>query len=986
MDKKTITHEYIDYHNKYEKKYGKNKTLVLMQVGSFYECYSTNKEGPNLQHISELLNIIHTRKDKSIEEISMKNPFMLGFPIIAFGKFINILMEAGYTVVVIDQVTPPPNPKREVTNIYSPGTYIEGPIKIDNNYVVAVFLEDVVQKTKTNLLCAGMSAIDLSTGKLIFHEAYASQSDDKYSLDEISRFIGSLNPKEIIIAYKSNTKSMTVDQLFQYLELQNKMVHFKHNEQIEKKYEKVTYQLEFLKRIYKECGSINPIEYLELTKYIYATFSIIMLLDFAYEHNEKIINNISKPELYFDVHNLVMGNNAIQQLNIIESNGYQYENHKIKSLFDVVNNTKTAMGRRFLKEKLISPMVKVSEITKYHGLMDSLMEKDLYKKIESKLNEITDMERLDRKISLNMIQPYELANHVSNIESVLEIISILSKSKNFKSILPSEERSDEMKVFIEDFKKTFNVEELKKQNLVEIQRNIFNIGIYKEIDEVQNKLELGDNFMSSLCDELSKFIPDGKSKFAKKDSKISVKKNDRDGYYLSLSRIRSQTLQKKLEEVKELKINNYTLDPKKLIFDDKNKASSKIAFNDLGNKSDEIIELKIKLDKLCKEYMGIYLSKEYAKYKVSFQSIIQFTAIIDYLVSNVITAKLYNYKKPQVEEKHDYGFMECKQLRHPIVERLIDYEYVPHDISVGKDVKGMLIYGLNSAGKTVLQKSIGICVVMAQAGMFVPAQECKLSPYKALYTRMTGNDNLFKGLSSFALEMLELKAILRRSCSSTMVIGDEICRGTEHVSGNAIVATTIIELNKSGSTFIFATHLHEIASMERIKKLEKVKSYHISVEYDAKNDCLVYDRKLKEGSGDTIYGITVARYILNDKNFIDTALQIKEEITKTHNTFMTGKTSRYNSEVFIHECQLCGKKDTTGFISDLQTHHINFQKDCVDGFAKDKPHIRKNDKANLIVICALCHDKVHHEGLDISGYVMTSKGKKVVMKKNEKNK
>jgi DNA mismatch repair protein MutS len=295
----------------------------------------------------------------------------------------------------------------------------------------------------------------------------------------------------------------------------------------------------------------------------------------------------------------------------------------------------------------------------------------------------------------------------------------------------------------------------------------------------------------------------------------------------------------------------------------------------------------------------------------------------------------------------------------------------------------MLIYGLNSAGKTVLQKSIGVCVVMAQAGMFVPANECIYSPYKSLYTRMTGSDNMFKGLSSFALEMLELKAILRRSGPYTMVIGDEICRGTEHISGNAIVATTIIELEKSSSTFIFATHLHEIAKMDRIKKLAKVKSFHISVEYDQQTDSLIYDRKLKDGDGDTIYGITVARYILNDKNFISTALEIKDEITKTHNSLISGKTSKYNKDLLIHECQICHKKDTTGFISELQTHHINFQKDCENGFAKNKQHIRKNDKANLIVICAECHDKVHHDNLDIKGYVMTSKGKKVVINKNK---
>jgi DNA mismatch repair protein MutS len=978
-EKFSIVHEYVDYHNKYEKKYGKNKTFVLMQVGSFYEAYSTNQVGPNLQHISELLNIIYTRKDKSISEISMKNPYMLGFPIISFGKFINILIEAGYTIIIIDQVTQPPNPKREVTNIYSPGTYIEGPVKTDNNYITCIYLESVVQKTKTNLLCAGMSAIDLTTGKLIYHEAYSIIGDEKYGLDEVSRFINSLNPREILINYKTNNSSfISKEKLFQYLEIENKMVHYKENDEIDKKYEKISFQTELLKKVYKECGSINPIEYLEITKYIYSTYSITLLLDFIYEHSEKIIKNISKPELYFDVNNLVMGNNAIQQLNIIESNGNQYENHKIKSLFDVVNNTRTAMGRRYLREKLVSPMVKHNEITKYHDLMELLMEKNMYQDIENKLKQMTDIERLERKIRLNIVQPYELASQYNNILLFIELMQIIKNNKKLGELSITSKEMKETEKIIKDLEVTFNIEELKKQNLVEIQKNIFNTKIHEDIDEIHKKLELGDNYMASLCDELSKLLPDTKSKF-NKDSKISIKKNDRDGYYLALSRIRSQALQKNIKDLKEIKIGNTNIDPKKLIFDDKNKATSKITYNEMGTKSDEIIELKLKLDKLCKEYLIKYISEEYSKYNKIIDKIINLVASIDYLVSNVITAKLYNYKKPTIINK-ECGSLECKQLRHPIVERLIDYEYIPHDISIGKELKGMLIYGLNSSGKTVLQKSIGICIVMAQAGMYVPAQEASISPYKSLYTRMTGSDNIFKGLSSFALEMLELKAILRRSGAFTLVIGDEICRGTEHISGNAIVATSIIELEKSQSSFIFATHLHEIANMERIKKLTNVKAYHISVEYDPISDTLIYDRKLKEGSGETIYGITVAKYILNDINFINTAMEIKEEITKTHNSMISGKTSKYNSEVYIHECQICNKKDTTGMISNLQTHHINFQKDCKDGFAKNKPHIRKNDKANLIVVCVDCHNKVHNDNLEIGGYVMTSKGKKVLTK------
>ena len=273
---------------------------------------------------------------------------------------------------------------------------------------------------------------------------------------------------------------------------------------------------------------------------------------------------------------------------------------------------------------------------------------------------------------------------------------------------------------------------------------------------------------------------------------------------------------------------------------------------------------------------------------------------------------------------------------------------------------------------------------MSQAGLYVPATYYKFSPYHVLYTRITGNDNLFKGLSSFALEMVELKAILKRATNKTLVIGDEVCRGTEHISGNAIVASTIINLAKSDSSFIFATHLHELANMERIKKLDKVKSYHLSISYDSKTDEIIYDRKLKEGSGDNIYGITVARHIIHDKEFIDLAIEIKNELLETHDSIISGKTSKYNSQLYIYQCQICGQKDKLGQISsvsNLETHHINFQKDCIDGFVKNKLHIRKNDKSNLVVLCSDCHDKIHNNTIQIDGTIMSSSGKKIKINK-----
>jgi DNA mismatch repair ATPase MutS len=1215
-----IFDEYLTYHNDYSKKYGPDKTLILMQVGSFYEAYATEDKGPDLHTIAGLLNTACTKKDKK-KELSIKNPHMMGFPKSAEAKFINLIIEKGYTVVLIDQVTPAPDPKREVVDIRSPGTYIDGPQKQDNNFVVSLFIEEEQQKNGINLICAGMIAIDITTGEILINEAYATSADNKYALDETVRFLNGINPSEIMIHIKAKKESK--EEIIKYLDLGEKIVHIK--DIINPSYFKISYQNEFLKKIYPDCGQIQPIDYLDLEKYIYVRVGLIVLIDFIYNHNKNIINNLNKPEIYCDTGNMVLGNNAINQLNVVESSLYE-NTTKYKSLFNVVNNTSTSMGRRLLKSRLVLPLVSHTELNKEYCYIEELMKNKLFEKIEGHLKQISDIQRLERKISLGCIQPFELSELIPSYEETINIIKNIKKNTVLKSIIINTNIQTELEKFIVTCNDTFIYDELKKHTLNEISTNIFMPNIFEDLDDLQIKINFSKNFMNDLCTELSKYINDKKS--AKKDAKITIKNNDRDGYYLSMTKIRASNLKKNLQAMKIINIGNYKLELNKLVFKDITNIT-KITFPELVTKSDEVIELQSQMMTLTKKYYLETINKLYTDNKNLLNEITKLVAMIDLYKSNAKTAALYNYKKPVIDSKSKNSYIECSQLRHPIIERIIDYEYIPHDVSLGKEIKGMLIMGLNSSGKcfdpntpilmfngsikkakmiqsgeqlmgddstarnvlgttvgtgmmykiipetgssfivngphilclkkagiipnddiiieisvddyikksskwkseyclyrvavdfpekkisanpyhvgyslgndiinslpfeykcntksirtklftgildseccvrnnygieitlknekllddimylgqslgyscnkkviidkvnisdikykayittnnvstysffieklgdnnycgfetdgnkrfllgdftvthnSSLMKAIGLCVIMAQAGMFVPVSKCTIAPYTSLYTRITSNDNLFKGLSSFAVEMLELKAILRRSSARTLVIGDEVCRGTEHISGNSIVATTIIKLHELGSNFIFATHLHEIAHMERIKKINEIKCFHLSVSYDNKTDNLIYDRKLKEGPGEPIYGITVAKYIINDKDFTDMALEIKNELMNDYGSMLSGKTSKYNSQVYIHECQICHKKDITGYIGPLQTHHINFQADCVNGFAKDKQYIKKNDKANLIVLCTECHDKVHHDGLDIKGFVMTSKGKKVVLK------
>jgi len=499
--------------------------------------------------------------------------------------------------------------------------------------------------------------------------------------------------------------------------------------------------------------------------------------------------------------------------------------------------------------------------------------------------------------------------------------------------------------------------------------------------------------MKKICEVLSSYIADSGVSARKKDNndvKIYIKRNDRDGYYLNLTKLRAKTLKKNILKLKKIKItDSYNINPKALIFKELEKGNTKIFFPDLSVKSDNLVLLREKIIFMIKEQYKLLLKKYYEKHGNMFKIISEFIAFVDFIKSNTKTTIIYNYCKPTItldkkKNRLPYGYIDCKQLRHPIVERINkDTEYIPHNIELGKNtLNGMLLYGINGVGKTVIMKAIGLSIIMAQCGMYVPAKSFNYSPYGLLLCRITGNDNLFKGLSSFALEMTELRAILKRSGPNTLVLGDEVCRGTEHISGNAIVASTIITLAKSGSSFIFATHLHKIAKMERIKKLPNVKPFHLTVQYDKTKDILIFDRKIKPGSGPAVYGITAAKHIIHDQEFMKLTQEIKNEQLNIHNTILPNKTSRYNSKLYVNSCSLCNSAlNSYGY---LETHHINHQADCDKGFVISKPHIKMNQISNLIILCRKCHDKVHEKNILLE-YVSTTKGRKLLIKNKKKN-
>jgi DNA mismatch repair protein MutS len=317
------------------------------------------------------------------------------------------------------------------------------------------------------------------------------------------------------------------------------------------------------------------------------------------------------------------------------------------------------------------------------------------------------------------------------------------------------------------------------------------------------------------------------------------------------------------------------------------------------------------------------------------------------------------------------SFVDAKGLRHCLIERFQMNElYVTNDIQLGDGkTDGILLYGTNAVGKTTLIRALGVSIILAQAGLYVPCSSFRFKPYKHIFTRIIGNDNIFKGLSTFEVEMSELRTILRLMDDNSLILGDELCSGTETVSAISIFVAGIQKLHKSKSSFIFATHLHEIVNYDEITSLQNVHLKHMSVRYDKENDVLVYDRKLKDGSGDKMYGLEVCKSLNLPPDFLESANEIRLKYNPDGRSILSLKQSRYNSNKIVSTCENCGKSAGT------EIHHLQHQADADgNGIIKTEDSVfHKNNLANLMTLCESCHNETHKTNVK-QKRVKTTKG------------
>ena len=971
-----IVDDYLDYQYTYQKKYG-DKTIVLMQVGSFFEAYAIDGDEEkinvdNLYYICDLMNIQISRKNKSILKSSRSNPLMAGFPLVAIDKFIQILMNNHFTVVQVEQVTEPPEPLRKITNIYSPGTQINYCPSEETSNLVSIYIETIPDLKKyKDTVCIGLSVIDLPTGKSIVYEAFSEKDDLHQAFDEVFRFIQSHNPREIVINAKSSPFSK--EQLVSYLEIQNRTYHYNTEAEMDKTYEKLAYQKTFLEKVYQHQKNnlLSIHEFLDLENKLYGTISFIYLLQFAYEHNESVVERIDKPEIWSSNKYLILTNDSINQLNLVDNSNNI--NNKYGSLLGIVSNASTAIGKRYLKEQLLNPINSLEQLEHRYQCIQELLTRDsdsgeyMFKLVEEKLKRIMDIERLHRRMSLKILQPADFSNldmAYQNIVSIFEMEELFQE-KELTKIIPDSEEIENFQEFMLEYRELFDLDEIGKYHLNNITGSFFKLGQVPEIDEIQQKINKYRNQLQSIANKLSYFIEKG-SEF------IKVEFIEKEGYYLQTTKKRGEALKKSFSntayqpfEVKDIKltINPRELDLKFL------KDRTKITSDRINTISGKLRSLQIKLESLTKEHYLNKLEHFYHKYSGSLTSISIFVGQIDFFKSNAKTSVMYGYTRPNIIQ-NDSSYVDIKDMRHPIIERINGgSEYITNNVMIGKeDLNGILLYGCNAVGKSSLMKAVGLNIIMAQAGMYVAASNFTYQPFDYIFTRISDNDNIFKGQSSFAVEMSELRSILKRSNKKSIILGDELCSGTESVSAQSIFAASVIKLSGSNINFIFATHLHELYKMEEIQELENVKSYHLKVIFDEINKTLIYDRKLEEGNGPTIYGLEVCKAMDLDPDFLKLANKLRKKIVNVSDQILTTQKSNYNHDLYMDKCEICHEDST-------DTHHITEQHLFDDNNMKE--HLPKNKLSNLVPLCQGCHDNVHHGNLIIRGYVDTSEGKKL---------
>ena len=981
---KTIYEKYLDHTKKYKELYGA-KTVILMMVGSFYELYGLKTDpSRSIADVAKLCQLNTSEKKKGV--VDGHQVLMAGFPEYTLEKYVQIFSDAGYTSVVINQdeenSKKGDKKKHMIHSIYSPGTYIpaisDSTEKSNNIMCVWISTYMPLHKTRANLVF-GVSVLNMFTGKSYLAEHMVPYENNPTTFDELERAFSIFVPCEVIFLHDLASVNSTIKDVKIFSGLECDCVHDVpiKTTQAALNCAKPAYITQILEsnfgaESYESCE--------EFQRYPSATQSYCYLLNFVKEHNPSLLKKINMPEFANVNTQSILANHALKQLNIIDDlSADGIRSGKLSSVLNFLNRASTSMGKRRIKEMMTRPIYDEDQLNAEYEKVAEILDPINYESVifaRKELAHVMDLEKVLRqtvvkKIAPNLIiQLYESLSHVHEITIHSEVLR--DEKIEIACLTIMKEINDQI-----------DLTKIGAQN----ENTIFKMGVNRELDNLINEV----NNVKSHIDAIQGFfnmIMRSNGPTSDDTEYVRIVSTEKSGSTLQMTKTRAKNLKILLDKgdyktapwhkgtansIKDsgtITFRNYEIDFSDLKFKSATTSNDELSFNQLTKLFMKMFSLESAIEKKNTELYNIFV--EHVLENRCFpliESVINYVIEIDALQCRAYVAKEYKYCRPVIDQSQRSSFVDAKGLRHVLIEHIQQNEiYVANDLALNKG--GILLYGTNAVGKTSLIRAIGIATIMAQCGFYVPCASFHYKPYKSFFTRILGNDNLYKGLSTFGVEMSELRMILKNADEHSMILGDELCSGTETQSALSIFVAGLMDLHEKKSSFIFATHFHEIVDYEEIKALDRLFLKHMSVFYDRERDCLVYDRLLKDGSGDKMYGLEVCKSLHLPTEFLDKAFSIRLKYFPETAGDLNFNTTRYNANKVRGLCEMCKTAIST------ETHHLMMQSAAdEDGFLNG---VHKNHKANLMAVCEACHQKTHTTTTEKVIYKTT---KKIVKKK-----
>lgn len=938
--------EYAELYQTYTQQYGK-KTAIFLMVGSFYELYDiqnteTGETRCNVKEIVDYLGIQLSTKKGDVEP--GYDGLFAGFPDYVMHKWAGRLTSAGWTVVIVDQVKDAKGKvkERKVARILSPSTHIENLSAAETPYLTTLYFH----QSQSSPPQFGAAMLDLSTGTTHTYSGVAQGRYDIWTADDLVQLLSVYPPKEIVL-YWHSTISLPDEQLIRRMFglVSTLPLHIRTVETIGA-FAKELVRSEYLQMLYSIKSLLPPTAYLGLRSE-QEEIALVYLLQFVEEHVHTMLKSLHRNEPWTPHLRLICGNHALTQL---QMTGSQMK----ESVIGLFDKCITPMGKRAIKERLLSPYSAATDIQLRLQEVQEYMQwsEEKIKTMERQLRFMSDLPRLHRKILCGLITPQEIASLFQTYHAMSVIMTKVTTNTLLKEPFTQEQWASYNEVFEYHFTE-------EKALAANADQTAFNIAHYAEIGQKESEIKA----VHQEIQELRALIA---QQGGVAEDAIRLEEREKEPFGFKGSSITIQQLKKHVAQLpegttfSELKSGGW-VDCKRL----------QQLNRTLQKHRDSLAQLHTTY--LMDACAAIATAGDIWPLVEHWVSHIDSTQCIGY------TSKEKGWSCPTIESAEHGSSIDIQQLRHPLVEAAASrVTYVTHDVSLNRNTKGWLVYGMNASGKSTLMKATGLCVLLAQAGCFVPAKSMTLAPFQAVYTRILNQDNLFAGLSSFAVEMSELRDILRNANAHTLVLGDELCSGTESTSAQALVASGIQWLSRKHANFIFATHLHDLPSHLDMNALG-VHVWHLHVDYDPVTKKLVYERSLRPGNGSSLYGLEVARAMDLPFEFMEQAVRFRQVITSS-TTQEAAKASAWNSEIVRRNCEVCSK----AVIKELEVHHLEARETAVNGRLENGTHM--NDKRNLVVICQACHDAVHANKIEVQGQIMTSDGpeRKIVEVKEEK--